>query len=105
MLASVHSAAQVIVAMLTIVACVSLVRRKVDPGVRVLFVWGVWIFISGVWAMFTRLAYYSRPIPIVPVWVTITSDFLLLAGPFVTYAVVLYALWRFWRAASTMPKI
>lgn len=83
---------------LTVVASISLVRRKVDPAIKVLLWFGAWILLTGVWGVAVRVAYYSRLTPPVPDWVNAISTVSGLAGPIILYTVVIYAVWRFWRA-------
>ncbi|MGE5672929.1 MAG: hypothetical protein ACM3XM_03460 [Mycobacterium leprae] len=99
-IALVLTALHLIVGLLTVVAAAALLKRpRVDPGVKVLLVWGAWTVVTGVWNLFGHLV-FSRPTPSLIPLLNGLSWVFGIGGTLLLYAIALYAVWRFWRGSK-----
>ncbi len=89
---------QALVHLAATIAGVILLRRLADPGVKFLLAWGGFGLIMDLHNLFFQLLYSSGQA--LPSWVNLLSGIEVLLGQLLTYSIVLYAIWRFWRAAQ-----
>jgi hypothetical protein len=89
-----------LVRLVVVVASVLMIRRKADPAVWLLLVWGVHGLLVQAWNMYVTATYFQpgRAFQTPPGYITVLSDLGGVTSLLMTYALVLYATWRFWRA-------